>query len=79
MATAKRMLEDLANYAKVDKSDPFTYARGVAHLRAGMGRADQDGRDAHYKAQAVTEMRPSPFDPSFPDYAVTTYRNVERI
>ena len=51
-----RMIEGLKARAKDDASDPFTFARGMTHLRNGVAgfRMDDGVRtDAFYKRDAL--------------------------
>lgn len=73
----ERQLEALRRYAAADASDPFAFARGMAHLRNRMGRPLQDGSDGHYDATEAVEMRKLPNGGA--EYPVTVYRNVARI
>lgn len=75
-------LEGLRNYAAADRSDPFTYSRGLAHLRSGAagfrqgkGLYHNAGEPAFYSAQPADEERTTA---GGEDYTVTVYRNIQR-
>lgn len=70
-------------YAAADKSDPFAFARAMAHIRSGIvGRSLQDGQHVMYNAEVVPETRTLPPGYQFSDgsntYQVQSFRNVVR-
>ncbi len=62
-------------YAIADKSDPFTLARAMSHLRSGIASFNNDGEPAFYRADPVAETRKLPDGRT---YTATAYRNLAR-
>lgn len=71
-----RILDGVLNYAKADKSDPFTYRRCMCHYRQGLCKPLQDGSDGHYTAQPTPEPR---IAANGAEYVVTIYTNQKRV
>lgn len=46
----ERMIEGAKHYAAYDKSDPFSLARSLLHIKRGVAGINQDGGDAFYSA-----------------------------
>ena len=63
------------NYAAADKSDPFTLARCLTHIRMGFCKPLQDGSDGMYNAEATVEKR---LTASGEEYLATVYKNMVR-
>ena len=49
--------EDARTYAAADKSDPFAFARAMAHMKNGICGFNQNGQDAFYSADEQQETR----------------------
>lgn len=50
-ATSKldlRMLEGAKNYAAADRSDPFAFARAIAHIKNGVASINNANQNAGY-------------------------------
>ena len=70
-----RKLRGLALFAAADKSDPFTYTRGTAHIRNGIVGYTENGGDAFYEAEEMQETRKLP---DGREYFATVYKNMKR-
>ncbi len=69
------------NYANADRSDPFAFARAMAHSRNGVCDSGHDGKDCRYKADVHRERRLLPDDgrPEHErEYFVDVYTNLQR-
>ncbi|HAX40276.1 MAG TPA: hypothetical protein DCY10_05320 [Clostridiales bacterium] len=71
----KRMLAGAAAYAAADKSDPFAYARAIAHIKSGVAGVLPNGSDAFYSAEEYPEQRTLEDGTTF---NVPAYRNICR-
>ena len=79
MTYEERMIEAAKRYAAADKSDPFTFARCMAHIRQGLcsicvGESNA-GCDGHYDAEVGVETRVTADGNEYPAVA---YRNILR-
>lgn len=72
-------LQRVATFA--DKSDPFAYARGMAHLKQGLAGVDEQGKTIGYDADIVQETRILPPRGKRPaeKYTTPVARDVKRI
>ena len=70
-----RAIEGITRYAAGDKSDPFTLARCMTHLRMGLCAFQKDGSDGGYNADPYQEPRVTPLGAH---YTVTCYKNMAR-
>ena len=71
----ERMIQGAQHYAAADKSDPFTLARCMTHIRTGTASLLSNGEDGFYKADPYSEER---YLPNGAAYSVTVYRNCQR-
>lgn len=55
------LIEGINRYAEWDKSDPFTKARCMTHLRQGLLKPLTDGSDGHYNATKHATSSGAPF------------------
>ena len=56
-AVFERQYDASLRYAEAEKSDPFAFRRALSHMRHGLTKPLQDGRDAHYDADSSFELR----------------------
>lgn len=70
-----RKLRGLELYAEANKSDPWAYARGVAHIKNGIVGYLENGGDAFYEAERTQESRKLP---DGREYFVDVYKNIKR-
>lgn len=68
---AERLIEGARNYALADRSDPFTLARCLAHIRVGIVTSSVDC----YEADFAPETRKDAHGNS---YVVSVPRNMKR-
>lgn len=82
-----RMREGAARYAAADRSDPFTHARCVAHIKAGFASYSRPGNTeygissgsyAFYDAEPYQEERRYVHDGREVTYSVTAFKNLAR-
>lgn len=59
--------EAAQRYADSDKSDPFAYARAVAHMNNGIAGFKQDGSEAFYSAEEIVTQEVLPDGQKFSD------------
>jgi len=52
-----RMLDGARNYAAADRSDPFAFARCIAHIKCGIASVGE-GKDQYYDATPTPTTRP---------------------
>ena len=75
MPLAKRMLQGAKNYAASDRSDPFAFARALAHIENGICGILQDGSDAFYSAdQTSVQMATATGE----EYTAIAWKNLRR-
>lgn len=81
----QRALRGAVDYAKADRSDPFTFSRVMSHLQIGVcsPRFHNNGTkiDCLYEAESIIEARKlkrSTFSDGSTGYHVQTYRNMVR-
>ena len=67
----ERLLQGAEDYARADRSDPFTLARALTHLRVGIVRSSGEA----YEASFMPEMRKDAMGNS---YVVAVPRNMKR-
>ena len=60
-------LQQALNYAAADRSDPFAFARAMAHSANGICDSGPDGKNCRYKAEPVRG-----------EYGRIAYTNVQR-
>jgi hypothetical protein len=76
-----RINEAAKRYAEADRTDPFAYARAMAHIRNGIADVDSDG-NPHYDATEVKEQQQLPpgitLSNGDTSFEVTRYRNIKR-
>lgn len=74
-----RMYEGAAVYARADRSDPFSYARALAHIKSGVASVSNDkGQPAYYDAEPVLEHREYSHEGRVIKYTVPAYINMVR-
>ena len=73
-----RQVNGVRRYAAADRSDPFSFARGMAHLNAGLCASKTDGSPGGYDAEEYQEPRFYEMDGERVDYTVSAFRNVKR-
>jgi len=75
-----RMLDGARRYAAHDRSDPFSAARMVAHMKCGIASVSnaEHGKHAYYDAEPVLETRSYVQDGREVKFTVTRYQNVVR-
>jgi hypothetical protein len=79
MTYEERMIDAAKRYADADKSDPFTFARCMTHIRQGLcticeGESNA-GCDGHYDAEAGVETHVTA---DGNEYLAVVYRNISR-
>lgn len=74
-----RMYEGAEVYARADRSDPFAYARAIAHTKSGYASVSNDkGQAAYYDAEQVVEHREYAHEGRVIKYTVPAYINMVR-
>jgi len=82
-----RKVEGAKQFARAQRSDPFAFARAMAHIRIGICEPYHDNRkrkmvDCNYEAKPTTVTRPLPEGVTFADgsdtYEVLEYTNMVR-
>jgi len=68
---ADRLRQGAEDYARADRSDPFTLARALTHIRVGIVRSSVEA----YEASFMPETRKDALGNS---YVVTMPRNMKR-
>lgn len=73
------MLEAAKNYARADKSDPFAYARALAHIKSGVATSARaaKARDNKWNTQLVREPAHSAFWDAMPSHEERSYRDLD--
>ena len=78
----QRWTEAAKRYADADRSDPFTFARAMTHIRTGIVGFKDRGGEAIYSADEHMETRQLPAGMKFSngdtEYQVRAYRNITR-
>ena len=74
----ERAIAGINRYAASDKSDPFTRARAITHLNAGIVAYAADGKECLYNADEYQEPRSYEIDGRLVEYTVPAFRNVQR-
>lgn len=75
----KRMVKGAARYAAADRSDPFAFARAIAHIHSGVASlGHDDGGPAYYNAEETAAERTVVLDGRAITYPVTEYKNIQR-
>ncbi len=73
--TLQRRIEAAKRYAAADRTDPWIFARAMAHMSNGVCGFTEDGKDAFYSADEYIEERITVTGQTFP---VTVWRNMVR-
>lgn len=78
-----RRIVALQRYCQFDKSDPFAFARGIAHIESGIvGYPETDNNvfrpEALYDAKVGKETRSYVFDGREVVFTATVYKNAVR-
>lgn len=72
-------MNDIENYARMDKSDPFARARMITHTKNGIASLLPKGREAFYKATPNTVQRTfTSIDGTVKTYDAVEYTSVQR-
>lgn len=75
----ERHLQGIRNFAAADRSDPFTFQRAMAHLRAGILSNNAAGDPAWYNADPFqVERSYIGYDGEPKTYHATEYKNLQR-
>ena len=78
-----KALRGAVDYARADRSDPFTFNRVMTHLSCGVTnpRTDKDRREALYGAETVIDqryLRKGEFSDGTKSYHGLTFKNMIR-
>ena len=78
-----RQIAGARRFASYDRSDPFTLARCMAHIRQGLcdpvwDPSNRELRDIYYEADPTTEARFYVMDGRRVDFTIPTFKNVRR-